>query len=446
MTNSHHLPIPPEKDTRTLILCDFDGTVSTRDTVNRLIRDHVESSEWRFHFKRYLRGELGSRGVYEAVAPLMKMTPGDLSRFVQGFALLDPAFPMFLDWARDCGIDVKIVSDGFDATIRELFRYHGLNGIDIFSNRLVLADDGVVEIGFPHEDPGCGICGTCKLGVIGRFRSEYDKIILIGDGESDRHAAHAADRVLALKDLFQYCAREGIPALRVDGFNEVPWLLTRRMEAVIFDMDGTLVESLDSIAEAFNHMLGVLGYPLMTKEEVARKTIISLKDFTANYLKPGEQEEGVRIFRAFYDGIYLQRTKVLPGVEELLGHINETAVCGVITNKKGAYARRLVEHLGLAERLPTVIGAEDGFKAKPSGDMIREFVRRHGVSLRGTIYVGDTPVDVQAAANGGVDSYAVANEIFSPEELALSRPRRVLRNINELADAVRPIISGCPGA
>ncbi|MEI6135263.1 MAG: HAD-IB family phosphatase, partial [Desulfomonile sp.] len=106
---------------KTLILCDFDGTVSIKDTVNRLIRSHISDPSWRYYVKRYLRGEIGSREVYKAVAPMMRMTRPEFERFVLEHAELDPFFPRFLTWARDNNIDVKIVSDGFDETIRTLF-------------------------------------------------------------------------------------------------------------------------------------------------------------------------------------------------------------------------------------------------------------------------------------------------------------------------------------
>ncbi|MEW6532985.1 MAG: MtnX-like HAD-IB family phosphatase [Thermodesulfobacteriota bacterium] len=428
----------PRIKPRVLILCDFDGTVSIRDTVNRLVRDHVYSAEWRHHVKRYVRGEIGSLGVYEAVAPLMRMTERDLEDFVQRFALLDPHFPAFLDWARSRGIDVKIVSDGFDGTIKTLFRNHGIEGLDVFANALILEPDGQVRMASPHADPECGTCGTCKLGVLKQFRPQYDKIILIGDGESDRHAASAADLVLGLRDLFVYCARENLPAIRADGFGDVPLLLTRRIEAVSFDMDGTLVDSIDTIVDAFNHMFVQMGYPTMSKEEVVRKTSISLVDFVHSYLKPHEADEAIRVFREYYDAIYVEKTGLLPGALETLERLNGNIITGVVTNKRGPYARRLAEHLGFAHHMTRIIGAQDGFKAKPSGEMFEEFVRSAGTTKETTIYVGDAPLDVQAAANAGMDCYAIANSIFSAEELAMSGARRVLSNISELPNALGP--------
>jgi 2-hydroxy-3-keto-5-methylthiopentenyl-1-phosphate phosphatase len=426
---------------KTLVLCDFDGTVCSKDTVNRLIREHIASPEWRFHVKRYLRGEIGSKDVYEAIAPLMRMTHRELDDFVLNHAVLDPGFPQFLAWAGNHGVDVKIVSDGFDATIKTLLRNHGIDGIDIFSNTLALTEHGPVVIDSPHSNPECGRCAACKVQVLRDFRAAYDTIILIGDGESDRHVAREADAVIALKDLFVYCAREGIPAIRADGFHEVPFLLTRQVDAVAFDMDGTLVDSLQSIAAAFNHMFAKLGYPSMTVEEVVRNTSVSLLDFVKSFLKAHEAQEGVKIFRDYYDTIFLEQTKMMPGAREALNALNGTVVQGVVTNKRGPYARMLAEHLGFEEKMARIIGAEDGFKAKPARDMFDEFIRAVGATRKNTVYVGDAPIDVQAAANAGIDAFVVASRMFSGEELALLRPRRVLRSLADLPGALRPVIS-----
>ncbi|MCA1961827.1 MAG: HAD family hydrolase [Desulfomonile sp.] len=425
---------------RTLILCDFDGTVSTADTVNRVIRSHVISPEWRFPVKQYLRGDIGSKGVYEAVAPLMRMNREEYRSFALRHASLDPDFPRFLGWARERGIDVKILSDGFDLTIHTLFDHHGIKGVEVFANRLVIHNDGSVEILSPHADPSCGMCGTCKLKVLQSFRPEYDRIILVGDGESDRHAARHADMVLALRDLFIFCCSEGIPAMRIEGFGEVPELLSRRIQAVTFDMDGTLLDSLVTIADAFNHMFARLGYPTMTVDEVARKTCISLVDFVHSYLKPEEAEIGIKIFREYYDTIFLDKTTLMPGAKETLDAIDGTVVAGIVTNKRGQYARLLAEHFGFADRMARIIGAQDGFHAKPSGEMFDEFARFTGVDKSAMIYVGDSPIDVEAARNGGIDAFVVANSVFSAQELALCKPRRVLARITDLPAALESLV------
>ncbi len=425
---------------KTLILCDFDGTVSIKDTVNRLIRSHISDPHWRHYVKRYMRGEIGSKRVYEALAPLMNMTRADLERFVMEHAELDPHFPKFLKWARERNIDVKIVSDGFDETIKILFKKHGITGLDIISNSLTMNDEGKVRVSSNHFNPSCRKCGTCKLSALRNFRSEYDKIVLIGDGESDRHAATEADMVLAIGDLFLYCVTNNIPAIRIDGFHEAPNALTREIEAVAFDLDGTLIESIDAIAEAFNYMFAQLGYPTMTVQEVLRLTSVSLMDFVKSYLKPEHKEIGIKIFRDYYDTIFLEKTFMAPGAMETLKRLNGSLKQGIVSNKRGRYARILADHLGFSHKMKTIIGAEDGFKAKPAPDMFHEFMKSVGSSEINTIYVGDAPIDIEGAKAAGIDTYAIAGPFFSAEELALHKPRRVLRSISDLLCALEPVI------
>jgi HAD superfamily hydrolase (TIGR01549 family) len=131
---------------------------------------------------------------------------------------------------------------------------------------------------------------------------------------------------------------------------------------------------------------------------------------------------------------------MMPGAMEALNSLNGTILQGIVTNKRGHYARRLAEHFGIADRMARIIGAEDGFKAKPAPDMFNEFVRSTGAAIQDTIYVGDSPIDMQSAHNAGLDAFGISNSIFSGEELALHHPRRVLSNISELPAALKPIL------
>ena len=103
----------------------------------------------------------------------------------------------------------RLCRTGLDATVATLFRNHGISGLEIYASNLILDESGQVTIRSPHSNPDCGKCGTCKLDILRKFRADYDKIILIGDGESDRHAAKEADMVLALHRPVRLLRRSG---------------------------------------------------------------------------------------------------------------------------------------------------------------------------------------------------------------------------------------------
>ncbi len=423
-----------------LILCDFDGTISVKDTVNNLIRRHATSNDWMIHVEKYQRGELGSAGVYRAIEPMLKIDQKDLDLFVLEHAQIDPSFDYFLKWTSERGIDVKVISDGFDATINTLFRNHDIKGLDILANSLSFNGHGKVRLGSPHLNPECGLCGTCKVKIIRNMRQYYDHIILIGDGESDRHAAEEADAVLALKDLFIYCAKAGIPALYTRDFKEVPGLLVRRIEAVMYDMDGTLIDSAALITKTFNHMFKTLGYPTMTEQEVMRKTSLSLVDFVTKYLKPEDGIKGVHIFRDYYSKVYLDESRPFPMAEQILESLSYKYSQGIITNKKGSFARTLSDHLGLSKHITKIIGAQDGYKTKPSGEMLSAFLEFVGSGKDSCVYVGDGPVDIEAANEAGIDCFALVSKYYSTEELAKLSPRRVLGSLADLPSALEPVL------
>jgi 2,3-diketo-5-methylthio-1-phosphopentane phosphatase len=388
----------------------------------------------------YRKGEIGSAQVYRAIGPMIQMTQRDMDSFVLEHAELDPAFPPFLQWTQERGIDVKVISDGFDSTIKTLFRNHRISDLDIYANKLSFSSDGKIRLISPHANPDCGKCGTCKVMIIREMRKFYDRIVLIGDGESDRHAAEEADATLALKDLFVYCADAGIPAVRLSDFSEAPGLLIRRVEAVMYDMDGTLVDSAPSLTRSFNHMFKALGYPEMSREDVMRKTSLSLVDFVKEYLRPEDGVRGVHVFREHYSKVFLQETGPMPEALRIIEELGAKRSQGIVTNKKGEFARQLAERLGFSRHITRVIGAQDGYSPKPSGDMILAFLDFVSVGRDSGVYVGDGPVDIQAAKAAGVDCFALAGDYFSAKELALLQPRRVLGSLSELPEALEPII------
>jgi 2,3-diketo-5-methylthio-1-phosphopentane phosphatase/HAD superfamily hydrolase (TIGR01509 family) len=392
------------------------------------------------HVELYQRGELGSAGVYQAIESMMRITQRDMDAFVLEYSELDPGFPDFLRWTGERGIDVKVISDGFDATIKTLFRNHGISGLEIFANSLTYDSNGMVKLVSPHVDPDCGHCGVCKVKIIKDMRKRYDRIVLIGDGESDRHAAEEADAVLAIKDLFLYCAEAGLPAVHLNSFSEAPGLLIRRVEAVMYDMDGTLVDSAPLLTKAFNHMFRTLGYPTMTEEEVMRKTSLSLVDFVKQHLRPEDGVPGVHLFRDYYSKIYLDETRPMPHAASILETLSQKCSQGIITNKKGEFARNLSEKLGFSKYLTKVIGAQDGYKTKPSGEMLQAFLEFVAANKESGVYVGDSPIDIEAAQSAGMDCFALAGNHYSPTELAQLWPRRILRSLEDLPAAIEPVL------
>src|SRR5437867_3404324 len=118
--------------------------------------------------------------------------------------------------------------------------------------------------------------------------------------------------------------------------------------ALIFDLDGTLVDSYAPIAESLNHVRSSLGLPSRTLDEVRREVGRGLESLIRDNVGAERMDEGVRLFRARYRKVFLAGTTLMPGVEPTLAELARRGVPMVITSNKPAYfSREIVEALGV---------------------------------------------------------------------------------------------------
>jgi HAD superfamily phosphoserine phosphatase-like hydrolase len=203
-------------------LCDFDGTVSPSDIgaafARRFSLDGIASrvpelDEWR-------AGRIGHRALTIAQCAEMRATLEDALEFTRGFDV-DPAFAPFVREAQARGDQVMVVSEGFDFYVHDQLRRAGLGELPWAANALEFRADRSVVPHFLHADPACDRCGNCKAGHVRRCQAQGHLTVLVGDGDSDRHGALAADLVLARGGLREWCAAVGLAHVPVRDFADV---------------------------------------------------------------------------------------------------------------------------------------------------------------------------------------------------------------------------------
>jgi phosphoglycolate phosphatase len=209
------------------------------------------------------------------------------------------------------------------------------------------------------------------------------------------------------------------------------------VNAVIFDLDGTLVDSLDDIAASTNHVLRELGRPPRSTEEIARfvgdgaRLLIRRAVGDAVDL----EEEALRRFSARYLAHSLDRTRPYPGIEALLRELARREVpTAVLSNKPHAATLAVVEALFGEHRFVGVLGQRDGVAKKPDPAGALELCEELGREAADTFFVGDTSVDIETATRAGMIPIGVAWGYRSPAELGAAGARRVLRAPDDLLE------------
>lgn len=202
---------------------------------------------------------------------------------------------------------------------------------------------------------------------------------------------------------------------------------------VIFDMDGTLIDSKDDIAASINHVRSHRELPPMAVEEIAR--ILNAKGLQPGkhfYGTEGYEERDRTIFEAHYYEQCVKTTRPYPGVRETLEALEASGALAVATNAPAKFAFRMLEHTGLLHFFPHLMGADMVEKPKPHPDMLHALMEK-GKSKR-PVMVGDSVKDMEAARNAGAVGVFVRWGFGNHEGMAdhhVDRPEEIIPIVKE---------------
>ena len=196
-----------------------------------------------------------------------------------------------------------------------------------------------------------------------------------------------------------------------------------KIDLLIFDLDGTLIESKWDIATAVNLTLGDLGLPLRPQEEIFSFVGDGIKRLLR--LAVGEEnqsryEEALRIFRRHYLAHCLDRTSFYPGVETVLNHFARK-LKAVATNKSLEYTTRILQGLG-AHHFAYVVGGDDGYGLKPEPGMFLKILDELKVAKERAVLIGDSTNDINGGHNAGIKVCAVGYGMGNREKMAACGP------------------------
>jgi phosphoglycolate phosphatase len=213
-----------------------------------------------------------------------------------------------------------------------------------------------------------------------------------------------------------------------------PLLHPRRVRAIVFDLDGTLVDSYGPIAASLNRARSAYGLPALEEEAVRRSVGHGLESLIAELVGPDRVDEGVRLFREHYAASYAAGTVALHGVPPTLGTLRHRGFrMAVASNKPARFSRAILGTLGLEGHFDAIEGPDSAGRVKPHPTMIRSCLAAMGAGVGNAAYVGDMVLDVETAAAAGLPVILVAGGSSSRTELEATG-ERVLASLDELPD------------
>lgn len=211
-------------------------------------------------------------------------------------------------------------------------------------------------------------------------------------------------------------------------------------EAILWDLDGTMVDGAAAIHDAFEHALRERGQAPIPRAQVAARIGMPLRLMFRDLCAVDDRESAalVRAYRDRFDVMAPKLVRAAPGLDDAMLAFDRVPMA-VVTTKAVEPARVVLRALGLEDRMATVVGVDTVRRPKPDPEGVRVALARLNVGAMHAVFVGDTVMDVLAGKGASVRTVAVSTGHGDPEELRAARPDALIDHLQRLPDAVKTL-------
>lgn len=175
---------------------------------------------------------------------------------------------------------------------------------------------------------------------------------------------------------------------------------------IVFDLDGTLIDSRIDLAESANELLATYGAGPLDVDRIMGMVGDGAGTLVRRVLKAAggraAAPEALDRFLSIYDRRLTDNTRFYPGLEAMIRSLSGRAVLAILTNKPERHTIRLLDSFGIRQAFAAVIGGDSGFPKKPDPAGLLHLIASTGAVSERTLYVGDSIVDVETARRAGV--------------------------------------------
>ncbi len=208
---------------------------------------------------------------------------------------------------------------------------------------------------------------------------------------------------------------------------------------IIYDLDGTLVDTREDIARAANHMLSFFNVPSLDRPVIERFVGKGLHHLIKSCLKTEDTkqiEKGSKVYREYYAKHMLDHTVLYPGAQGALNFFKDR-LQAVITNKPNPYSRQILEALGIAGYFVEIVAGDTDYPKKPDPTAVLSIMKREKVETDETLFVGDSLIDIETGRNAGIETVVISHGFEGEETLQSANSAGVVGSFDELLTFAR---------
>jgi phosphoglycolate phosphatase len=210
--------------------------------------------------------------------------------------------------------------------------------------------------------------------------------------------------------------------------------------AIVFDLDGTLIDGYGAIEEALAHAMKALGFEAPGRERVKEMVGHGLEKLLEQAVGTDLAPEGVRLFREYYPNVAVEKSTLLPGVPAVLEELSGAGFSlSLASNKPLRFSRLILESKGVAGYFRELAGPDSTHAPKPDPAMLHLLMAAMGSTPETTVCVGDMEVDVEFARAGSCRAIVLPTGSRSREYLEASGADLLLDDLAELPGALESL-------
>ncbi|GIO32757.1 MULTISPECIES: pyrophosphatase PpaX [Paenibacillus] len=209
------------------------------------------------------------------------------------------------------------------------------------------------------------------------------------------------------------------------------------IDTVLFDLDGTIVDTNELIISSFMHVLEKHGLAPLTREEMIPKMGATLEQQLRHFSGLGDITALHKTYRSYNDEHHDAMVELFPHVEEVVRELHGKGIrLGVVTTKNKPGTIRVLDMFGLQKYMDAVITLNDVEHPKPHPEPVLKAVQLLGSDPARTLMVGDSPMDIQSAKAAGVLAAGVAWSLKGEKTLLEYKPDYILKDMHDLFSLV----------
>lgn len=214
----------------------------------------------------------------------------------------------------------------------------------------------------------------------------------------------------------------------------------RKYDAAIFDLDGTLLDTLDDLTASTNAAVEPFGNPPYTREQVCGFVGNGIRNLMRRAVPGGEENPGFEgaflRFKEHYGEHCMDQTRPYPGIMELLRELKRQGIAVGIVSNKVDFAVKKLRDAYFGELVDTAAGEKEGVRRKPAPDTVFQALRELGVRKEYAVYVGDSDVDIHTAQNAEMDCISVTWGFRDEKFLREQGAERLAADAGELLNLI----------